>query len=541
MSTTQQVLAAWPRVSVKGPRHKRRHRHLRGSDFKWAIAFIVPYAAIFFALVVYLIAYALWMASEPSLYADLIAGPLYLSTIVNTLLFVGVGVNVKMFLALLLSGFFLRRRRWIRALLAIYILPWALAAAQACISFHWMLIGEAGLVDGVLSALLGIEGPNWFNNRWLGLGSNIVAYIWKWMPFWTVIFLAARIRIPRDIYDAAEVDGATGYRRFVHITFPLLGNLYLICTLLSTLWTLGDFTTVYLVSGGGPAGTTGVLATLGFHYAFDASKPARGVAVVIWSLLPVYNMLLIAHDPEEGEIEFSGNLYPPEVSFEGFWDVVTQEARYLEDFWHQFGNSLYIGLLTMVLTVLIGSLASFAVTRMRLAKGSLLTNAALLTYAIPASFLIVPYYRIMHLYGLSDNLLAVIAAQVSFATPFAILVMQLYGSLIPFELDDAARVDGASAVQLYLRIYLPLMAPALAVVAVYALLLAWNDYLHQSVLLSVRNMTVSVMQGQLLADVDAPWNAMMAAAIIYVLPPIALLFALRRYVAAGLTIGEVKG
>jgi len=292
MSTTQQVLAAWPRVSVKGPRHKRRHRHLRGSDFKWAIAFIVPYAAIFFALVVYLIAYALWMASEPSLYADLIAGPLYLSTIVNTLLFVGVGVNVKMFLALLLSGFFLRRRRWIRALLAIYILPWALAAAQACISFHWMLIGEAGLVDGVLSALLGIEGPNWFNNRWLGLGSNIVAYIWKWMPFWTVIFLAARIRIPRDIYDAAEVDGATGSRRFVHITFPLLANLYLICTLLSTLWTLGEFTTVYLVSGGGPAGSTEVLATLGFHYAFDAAKPALGVAAVM-SAVPVLIPIVI--------------------------------------------------------------------------------------------------------------------------------------------------------------------------------------------------------------------------------------------------------
>jgi len=292
MSTTQQVLAAWPRVSVKGPRHKRRHRHLRGSDFKWAIAFIIPYAAIFFALVVYPIAYALWMASEPSLYAELIAGPLYLSTIVNTLLFVGVGVNAKMFLALLLSGFFLRRRGWIRALLAIYILPWALAAAQACISFHWMLIGEAGLVDGVLSALFGIEGPNWFNNRWLGLGSNIIAYIWKWMPFWTVIFLAARIRIPRDIYDAAEVDGATGSRRFVHITFPLLANLYLICTLLSTLWTLGEFTTVYLVSGGGPAGSTEVLATLGFHYAFDAAKPALGVAAVM-SAVPVLIPIVI--------------------------------------------------------------------------------------------------------------------------------------------------------------------------------------------------------------------------------------------------------
>jgi len=195
----------------------------------------------------------------------------------------------------------------------------------------------------------------------------------------------------------------------------------------------------------------------------------------------------------------------------------------------------------MVLTVLVGSLASFAVSRMRLSKGSLLTNAALLTYAIPASFLIVPYFRIMHSYGLSNSLWAVILTQVTFAIPFTLLVLQPFASMIPFELDDAARVDGVSAVQLYLQIYLPLMTPALAVVAIYALMLAWNDYLYQSVLLSVRNMTVSAMQGQLFADTDAPWNAMMAAAIIYVLPPIALLFALRRYVAASLTMGDAKG
>jgi multiple sugar transport system permease protein len=190
----------------------------------------------------------------------------------------------------------------------------------------------------------------------------------------------------------------------------------------------------------------------------------------------------------------------------------------------------------MVLTVLIGSLASFAVSRLRLSKGSVLTNAALLTYAIPSSFLIVPYYRIMHGYGLYDNLWSVVAAQVTFATPFAILILQLYGNLVPNTLDDAARVDGASPVQVYLRIYLPLMIPALAVVAIYALLLAWNDYLYQAVLLSLRNMTVSMTQGQLFADVDAEWNAMMAAAIIYVLPPIALLFAFRRYVVASLTM-----
>ena len=272
----------------------------------------------------------------------------------------------------------------------------------------------------------------------------------------------------------------------------------------------------------------------------EAGSAILGVILLIWSLLPVYNMFLIALDPEEGEIEFDGNLWPPEPSLQGFRDVVTQQARYLEDFWHQFGNSLFIGLLTMVLTVVIGSLASFAVSRLRLSKGPLLTNTALLTYTIPASFLIVPYYWIMHAYGLSDNLWGVIAAQVAFAIPFAILILHLYASLIPLELDDAARVDGASPIQVYLRIYLPLMIPALAVVAIYALLLAWNDYLYQAVQLSSRNMTVSMTQGQLFADVDAEWNAMMAAAVIYVLPPIALLFALRRYVAASLTMVSAR-
>ena len=270
----------------------------------------------------------------------------------------------------------------------------------------------------------------------------------------------------------------------------------------------------------------------------EAGSAILGVILLIWSLLPVYNIFLVALDPEEGEIEFDGNLWPPEPSLEGFRSVVTEEARYLEDFWHQFGNSIEIGLATAVLTVLIGSLASFAVSRLRLSRGSLLTNAAILSYAIPASFLIVPFYRIMNTYGLSDNLWAVIAAQVTFATPFAILILQLYARLIPVEFDDAARVDGANALQMYARIYLPLMTPALAVAAIYALLLAWNDYLYQAVLLSTKHMTVSVSQGQLFEDVDAPYNSMMAAAIIYMLPPIGLLLAFRRYVLASLSIGD---
>jgi multiple sugar transport system permease protein len=271
----------------------------------------------------------------------------------------------------------------------------------------------------------------------------------------------------------------------------------------------------------------------------EAGSVLLAVILLIWSLIPVYNMFLIALDPEEGEIEFTGNIWPPEPSLEAFEVVLTQADRYLADFWQQFGNSLFIGLTTMSLTVLIGSLAGFAASRMRLGSGSLITNTALVTYVVPAAFLTIPFFRVMHIYGLSNNPWGVIAAQVTFATPFAILILRHYASLIPFELDDAARLEGASSVQVFWQIYLPLIAPALAVVAIYALVLAWNDYFYQFVLLTAPGqMTVAMMQGHMFEDPDAAWNAMMAAAIIYSLPPIAVFFALRRYVVAGLTEGD---
>ncbi len=265
-----------------------------------------------------------------------------------------------------------------------------------------------------------------------------------------------------------------------------------------------------------------------------------GVVLVIWTLLPVYNMVLIALD--EDADEYAGNIWPPDPSFESFRVIWTEDYWYLEHFWHQFANSMFIGLATMVLTVAIGSLASFALGRMRLRRAWLLGNAALLTYVLPASFLAIPFVHVAHRYGLSDSLWAVIAAQVMFATPYAILIFQQHARLIPLELDDAARVDGASPVQVYVRIYLPLMAPALAAVGTYALLVAWNEYLYQFLLLSsTRSMTVAVALDQFFDSDEAPWNYMMAAAIVYALPPIAIYYALRRYMVAGLTMGGVRG
>ncbi|HVC53188.1 MAG TPA: carbohydrate ABC transporter permease [Stellaceae bacterium] len=268
---------------------------------------------------------------------------------------------------------------------------------------------------------------------------------------------------------------------------------------------------------------------------------ALGAVIVIWSLLPVYNMFLVALD-QTGHNEFAGDLWPPHPTFAPFVALWTEGVDDVEGIWQQFGNSLYIGISVMVLTSLVGSLAAFAIGRMRLARNWTLTNTALLTYVIPSSTLIIPYFYVMHRYGLSDNPLAVIASEVVFAVPYAILVLQHYSNLIPGELDEAARVDGASVPQIYLYIYLPLIAPALAAVATYALLFSWNDYLYQYVLLTAqKHTTVAVALEQFFDDDDAPWNYMMAIAIVYSVPPIAIFYGLRRYIAAGLMLGGVKG
>ena len=272
----------------------------------------------------------------------------------------------------------------------------------------------------------------------------------------------------------------------------------------------------------------------------EAISMVLGLVLIIWSIMPIYNMVLIALS-EHGAV-FSGDIWPHDPSLESFVVVWTQGFWYLDRFWHQFGNSFFVGLMTMFMTLLIGSLASFTVGRMRLRNGWLLTNAALLTYVIPASFLAIPFYRIMQNYGLGNNRWSVVAAMVTFATPYAIFIFQQYGKSIPLELDESARIDGASPLQIYVRIYLPLMAPALVAVGTYSLLLAWNEYLYQFLLLSSpESMTVPVALAQFLNSDESPWNYMMATAIVYAMPPIVMYYAFRRYMAAGLTMGGVKG
>jgi len=304
MSVTQQALTVGRAVAAR-PARKKWHGELIGAEFIWAIAFAAPYGVMFVAFVIYPILYGLWLGGQTELYTELFHDPRYLTAVLNTILYVGIGVNIKMFLAFMLSGFFLRKRWWIKALLVVYILPWATPALPAYISIHWFVNGQWGMLNNLLYWLFGIDGPVYLNDRWMGLACNIGAYIWKNMPFWTIILLAGRMAIPQELYEAAAVDGASGLRKFAHVTYPLMANLYLVCILLDTVFALGDFNATYFVSGGGPAMSTEVLATLGIRYAFTVALPRLGVATVMSALpvlIPLVIILMRKLRPSEGQL-----------------------------------------------------------------------------------------------------------------------------------------------------------------------------------------------------------------------------------------------
>jgi multiple sugar transport system permease protein len=262
----------------------KRQGTLFAADHYWAAALATPYIAVFLVFVIYPIGYGLWLGSDPTSYHTLLQDPIYLQTITNTLLYLLFGVNLKLVMAMMLSGFFAREGWWFKLLLLAFMLPWAIPALPSYLSINWMLNGQWGLINNIIWDLFHVDGPAWLDSRNLALGSVIYGHIWKWLPFWTLILLAGRLAIPRELYEAADVDGATQTQKFVHVTMPLMAGMYLVCTLLSTIWALGDFNAVRFISGGGPVLSTHVLATLGIRNAFELGDPRLGMATVLTAL-----------------------------------------------------------------------------------------------------------------------------------------------------------------------------------------------------------------------------------------------------------------
>jgi multiple sugar transport system permease protein len=264
-----------------------------------------------------------------------------------------------------------------------------------------------------------------------------------------------------------------------------------------------------------------------------------GIPVLLWTLLPIYHLVLFAVSPRDSAT--TGKLWPDHPTLQNFDFVFHQKHFYLDHFWVQMGNSLLIAVSVGVLTLLISTCAAFAISRLKVPGGRTVMNLALFTYFIPAAFLAVPMYKTMGLYGLLNSQWALILAMVTIASPYCIWVLKQASDKLPFELDEAARMDGATPLQLFRLVYLPLMVPSLVAVGTYSLLLAWNEYLYAFLLLSNdKSVTVAVALGNFLSADDSPWELLMTTGLIYALPPAAIYYAFKRYMVSGLTAGAVK-
>ena len=269
-------------------------RKALGAFELWGRLLVLPYLLVFLVFVLYPVGYGLWLARHLESYVKLFDDPIFFRTAVNTLVFLVVAINIKMGVAMVLSGFFIQSRWWIKALSLVFILPWALPSIPTILSVRFMLNPEWGVINSLIFRLTGLDGPNWLNDPTLALSFSMVMHVWKSLPFWTLILIAGRLAIPTEQYEAAAVDGATNWQKFKFITWPSMKTLYLTSTILSMIWTLGDFNSVYLLTGGGPADLTHVLATLGIRYLRldQVDLAMASIVVALPAVLPlVYFMM----------------------------------------------------------------------------------------------------------------------------------------------------------------------------------------------------------------------------------------------------------
>jgi multiple sugar transport system permease protein len=264
-----------------------------------------------------------------------------------------------------------------------------------------------------------------------------------------------------------------------------------------------------------------------------------GIPVFLWTIIPVYHLFLFAISSKDSAT--SGRLWPKEPTLQNFDFVFNQKHFYLDHFWVQMWNSLLIAVTVGVLTLFIATSAAFAISRLKVRGGRTVMNLALFTYFIPAAFLAVPMYKAMGNYGLLNNQWALILAMVTIASPYCIWVLKQAADKLPYELDEAAKMDGATPLQLFRLVFLPLMVPSLVAVGTYSLLLAWNEYLYAFLLLSRDDsVTLAVALGNFLSADDSPWELLMATGLVYALPPAAIYYTFKRYMVSGLTAGAVK-
>jgi ABC-type sugar transport system permease subunit len=177
--------------------------------------------------------------------------------------------------------------RWRSFWTGVLLIPWVAPTVVSALNFLWIFDGSLGVLNYLLVRVLGLlpQGVGWLSEPGTAMASVVAVNVWRGFPFFGISFLAGMKGIPAELYEAAAVDGASVLQRFRHVTLPGIRNIMIIVVLLSTIWTFNDFQIVYILTKGGPGGTTMVMPVLTYETAFGAQRLGEAIAVALY-LLP---------------------------------------------------------------------------------------------------------------------------------------------------------------------------------------------------------------------------------------------------------------
>lgn len=254
-------------------------------------------------------------------------------------------------------------------------------------------------------------------------------------------------------------------------------------------------------------------------------------------LFPLYWMVNTSLKPNAEVFQLPPTFYSENWSFDAFRSLLENKpiGRY-------FLNSLIVASGTTIIALVLASLAAYGLTRFHVRIEALIILSLLFIKMLPEALLVVPFYGLISGVGMLNSYISLIAVYCSFALPFAVWMLIGFFRAIPRELDEAAVMDGATRLQTFLVVVLPLARPGLAAVAMVTFLTAWNAYLWSLVLTTDPSMYVlPVGIATLKGEYQIQWNELMAAAVIAVLPVLAIYSVFERHLVAGITAGAVKG
>ncbi|KRB70576.1 carbohydrate ABC transporter permease [Noviherbaspirillum sp. Root189] len=258
----------------------------------------------------------------------------------------------------------------------------------------------------------------------------------------------------------------------------------------------------------------------------------------LWSFFPIYWMIASSVRPER-DLFAPPKLIPENIDwkFSAYRNLLE-----LTDYPVQFANSVQVALAVVVITLLVSVVIAYVVTRYRVPGKTLIIGSMLYAYMFPPLLLAIPLLSIFARMGLADHLIAVVMAHCTLSIPLGVWMLWGFFKAMPFDLEEAAMVDGCSRAGAFFRMVLPLSAPGIITVAIFSFLLSWTDYVFSFVLVnSDANKTLPVGLASILGTFDARWGELMAGATLIALPLFIMFMFLSRYFIKGLAAGALKG